>query len=357
MAFDPSKTEEATPQRINKARKKGNVAKSQESVKTISVLAGLIVLTFWTSFIARDMMGIFRFFLSPSPSFTANPANMTALASWLAVELAKMVLPVILFVGLAVYLTLRIQVGKLWTTEPFKFNLSKLNPVQGLKRMLFSPGTFARLGKSLAQALFIGIAPYLVIREEMPRFVTLYYMNATQVAVYILTVGGRIVLYALLPMLILAVGDVWFSRWSYKRNLRMSKDEVKDEYRQREGDPKVKMKLRQEMMRMSMNRIMQEVPRADVVITNPTHIAVALRYDPEAAPAPVVVAKGADLIAQKIKDIAREHGVPLRENVPLARALYKQTQIGDTIPAELFQAVAAILAQIWKTRPPKGRRL
>jgi flagellar biosynthetic protein FlhB len=355
MAYDPSKTEQATPRRINKAREKGNVAKSQEASKTISVLAGLIILTFWTGFIGRDMMGIFRFFLSSSTDFTINEANLTSLALWMAAELAKMVLPVILFIACAVYLTLRLQIGRLWTLEPLKPKLSKFNPIKGLQRMVLSPQTFIRLGKSLIQALCIGFAPYLVIQEEMPRFITLYHMNATQVAVYILTVGSRIVLYALLPMLVLAVADLWHTRWSYKRNLMMSKDEIKDEHKQTEGDPKIKGKQRQEMMRMSMKRMMQEVPKADVVITNPTHIAVALRYDPDEAPAPVVVAMGADLIAQKIKDIAREHGVPLRENVPLARALYKQTKIGDTIPAELFQAVAAILAQIWKTRPPKRR--
>ena len=270
----------------------------------------------------------------------------------MAAELAKMVLPVLLGIGLVMYLTLRLQVGKLWTLAPLKPKLSKFNPLKGLKRMLLSPQTFIRLGKSLLQALFIGLAPYLVIKEEMPRLISLYYMNALQLSLYILNVGSRIVLYALVPMLILAAVDLWHSRWEYRRNLMMSKDEVKDEFRQSEGDPKIKSKQRHEMMRMTMKRMMQEVPRADVVITNPTHIAVALRYDPEEAPAPVVVALGADLIALKIKDIAREHGVPIRENVPLARALYKQTKIGDTIPAELFQAVAALLAQIWKTRPP-----
>jgi flagellar biosynthetic protein FlhB len=355
MAHDPSKTEQATPKRVTKARDKGNVAKSQEVSKAVSVLAGLTILTFWAGFIGRDMMGIFRFFLSSAASYTVNDAGVYSLFFWLAAELAKMILPVIIFIAVSIYLTLRLQVGKLWTMEPMKPKLSKFNPLNGLQRMIFSAQTFIRLGKSLLQALCIGLAPCMVIREEMPRLITLYHMNAMQVAVYILSVGSRIILYALLPMLIIAALDLWYSRWDYKRNLMMTKDEVKDERKQAEGDPKIKAKQRQEMMRMSMRRMMQEVPKADVVITNPTHIAVALRYNPDEAPAPVVVAMGADLIALKIKDIAREHGVPLRENVPLARALYKQTKIGDTIPAELFQAVAAILAQIWKTRPPKRR--
>ncbi|MDR1360193.1 MAG: flagellar biosynthesis protein FlhB [Deltaproteobacteria bacterium] len=356
MAHDPSKTEQATPKRVSKARGKGNVAKSQEVPKAMSVLAGLVILTFWTGFIGKDLMGIFRFFLSSAPTYTVNDAALSSLFFWLSAELAKMILPVIVFIAAAIYLTMRLQVGRLWTMEPLKPKLSKFNPLNGLKRMLFSAQTFIRLGKSLLHALCIGFAPYLVIKEEMPKLVNLYYLDAMQLSIYILTVGSRIVFYALLPMLALAAMDLWYTRWEYKRNLMMSKDEVKDERRQAEGDPKIKNKQRQDMMRMSMRRMMQEVPKADVVITNPTHIAVALRYDPDEAPAPVVVAMGADLIALKIKDLAREHGIPLRENVPLARALYKQTQIGDTIPAELFQAVAAILAQIWKTKPPKRRK-
>ena len=336
MARDPSKTEQATPKRVNKARQKGNVAKSQEASKTMSVLAGLIILTFWIQFIAKDMMGIFRFFMTNAPTYEVNDANLSAMALWLSAEIAKMLLPVFLFVAACIYGIQRGQVGKLWTKEPFKFKWSKFNPISGLKRMFISPQTFIRLGKSLLQALCIGFAPYLVIKEEIPNFFTLYYTDAAGVAVYILTVAARIVIYALIPMLIIAAVDYWYSIWSYKENLKMTKNEVKDEHKQAEGDPKVKMKQRQEMMRMAMNRMMQEVPKADVVITNPTHIAVALRYDAQVAPAPMVIAMGADHMAQKIKDIAREHGVPIRENVPLARALYKKTQIGDTIPGELF---------------------
>ena len=357
MARDPSKTENATPKRIRKAREKGNVAKSQEVSKTVSILAGLIIMTFWVQFIAKDMAGIFRFFMINSPTYTLTDSNLTALGMWLSAEIAKMLLPVFLFVAFCIYLILRLQVGKLWTTEPMKPKLSKFNPISGLKRMLFSVQTFIRLGKSLLQAICIGFAPYLVIKSEFLNFFTLYHANAAGVAMYILEVGSKIVWYALSPMVLISVADFWYSRWDYQQNLKMTKDEVKDEHRQSEGDPKVKMKQKQEMMRMSMNRMMQEVPKADVVITNPTHIAVALRYDADIAPAPMVIAMGADHLAQKIKDVARENGVPIRENVPLARALYKQTQVGDTIPAELFQAVASILAQIWKTKPPKRTKL
>ena len=154
-------------------------------------------------------------------------------------------------------------------------------------------------------------------------------------------------------MIAIAAADWWYTRWDYQENLKMTKDEVKDERKQQEGDPVVKGQIRQKMMKMSARRMMQQVPKADVVITNPTHIAVALRYNAAEAPAPIVVAMGVDRVAEKIKEVAREHRIPIRENKALARALYKQTEVGDVIPADLFQAVAIVLAQIWKTRPPK----
>jgi flagellar biosynthetic protein FlhB len=143
---------------------------------------------------------------------------------------------------------------------------------------------------------------------------------------------------------------VWFTRWNYAENLKMTKDEVKDERRQAEGDPRIKAKQRQKMMEVMRQRMLADVPKADVIITNPTHIACALRYDPTVSPAPTLVAKGLDHLAEKIKEIAREHNIPIRENKPLARALYKSVEVGDTIPMELYQAVATILAQLDKFR-------
>ena len=174
---------------------------------------------------------------------------------------------------------------------------------------------------------------------------------------YLLNIGLRMVMYALVPMGIIAAVDFFYTRWEYGENLKMTKQEVKDEHRQQEGDPVVKGKMKQSMMKMSARRMLQDVPKADVVVTNPTHIAVALRYDPLEAPAPIIVAMGADHLAMKIREVAKENNIPIRENKPLARALYKQAEVGDTIPADLFQAVALILAQIWKTKPPKNRKI
>ncbi|CAK7064081.1 MAG: Flagellar biosynthetic protein FlhB [Desulfovibrio sp.] len=352
---DPSRTEDATPRQIRKAREKGNVHKSQEVTKTLTILGGLMGLSVWIGFIGQEMAGIMRhFFSSAIFSFKAEPAEVTALGALVALELAKLVLPIILFIGLIVYAVQRAQVGKLWTLQVFKPKLSKFNPIPGVKRMFFSLGTWTRMLKSVAQAACIGLAPVLVVRKEMATFPMLYETDAAGVTYYLLTIAAKMVMYALVPMIIMAVVDFVYTKWDYGENLKMTKDEVKDERKQMEGSPEIKQKQRQKMFQMMSRRMMQEVPKADVIITNPTHIAVAIRYNALEAPAPIVVAKGADRVAEKIKEIAREHNIPIRENKPLARALYKQVEIGDMIPEDFFKAVAAILAQIWKTRP-KGQ--
>lgn len=351
---DPSKTEMPTPKRISKAREKGNVIKSPEVSKAVVILAGLIASMVWMKYMGEELSGLFRHFLSaPTLHFTPTPQEVVVMGQWLAWELAKLILPVIMFVGFCAHLTLRLQVGKLWSTEVFTPKLERFNIINGIKRMFFSIQTFIRLGKSLLQAIAIGVAPWLVIRQEMDNFIHLYHSTASGVAAYLLQMSKTMTIYALVPMIVIAVADYAYTHWDYYQNLKMSKDEVKDERKQSEGDPHVKAKQKQKMMQMMTRRMLQQVPKADVVITNPTHFAVALRYNQMEAPAPVLVAKGADRVAERIKEIARENNVPIRENKPLARALYSQVDIGEMIPEELYKVVASILAQIWKI---KGKR-
>lgn len=349
---DPSRTEKATPRQVNKARDKGNVHKSQEVTKTLTIIGGLVGLSVWIGYIGRELGGIMRHFFSTAiMTFNAEAAEVHALGLLVAVELAKMILPVILFIGLIVYIVQRIQVGKLWTTKVFEPKLSKFNPIPGVKRMFFSLGTWTRMLKSLVQAVCIGFAPVIIVRKEMERFPMLYETDAAGLMHYLLGISAKMVMYALVPMVIIAVVDYFYSKWDYGENLKMTKDEVKDERKQMEGSPEIKQKQRQKMFQVMSRRMMRDVPKADVIITNPTHIAIAIRYNSLEAPAPVILAKGAGKVAEKIKEIAREHRIPIRENKPLARALYKQVEIGDMIPEDFYQAVAAILAQIWKTRP------
>lgn len=352
MAKDPSKTEKPTAKRVKKARDEGNVAKSQELSKAISILAGLIGLSFWIGFMGDELMRLLRHFLSEGYKYELNDAVFAELRIAISISIAKMIMPVMLIIAVMAIITLRVQVGKLWTTSVFKPKWNKFNPINGIKRIFFSTQTLIRLGKSILLALVIGYAPYLVVMGEMERFPTLYYLDAAEIAIYILTITYKMVLYALLPMFIISAADLWYTKWKYVEDLKMTKNEVKDERKQMEGDEEVKSKMKQKMMGMVIKRMMQQVPKADVVITNPTHYAIALKYNVSEAPAPVVVAKGVNKVAERIKEIAKENKVPIRENKPLARALYKQTEVGDMIPAELFQAVAIILAQIWKTKHP-----
>lgn len=348
MAKDPSKTEKATPKRRRKTREEGNVPKSAEVSKAVTIVAGTIGLYVYFSVIAERIRDLFRYFLINAPTLPVSETNAYALVLLALRELAIMVMPVLLFIGLLGYIALRLQVGKLWTTKVFKFKWSNFNIFNGLKRMLFSPQTLVRLGKSALLALIIGAVPFFFIREEFRNFLPLYYTDAAGLGAYMLRSGFRMVLYTLAPMVVLAAVDLWYTRYQYEENIKMTKEEVKDEMKQSEGDPMVKQKMKQKMMQFMARRMMKEVPKADVVVTNPTHYAVALRYDPTTSPAPFVVAKGMNKVAEKIKAIAREHHIPIRENRPLAQSLYKTVEIGDPIPEDLYKAVAAILAEIWK---------
>lgn len=350
MARDPSKTEKATPKQRERVRKKGNVPKSQEVSKTVTIMAGLLALYVYISYMSNEFQIVFRHFMTGFMDFNADKQNVYNLLVWATLFLAKMTLPILLFIGLLAFIAIRKQVGKLWTTEVFKFKLPNLNLINGLKRMFISPKTLIRLGKSMLQAIVIGIAPWLVFRSEFDNFMGLYYSNAQQIAEFMLSIGFKMTLYALIPMTLIAIADLIYTRWEYEENIKMSKQDIKEEHKQMLGDPVIKNKQRQKMMETMGKRMLQSVRKADVVITNPTHIAVALMYDALQAPAPIVVAMGADHLAEKIKEEARKHNVPIRENVLLARALYKSVKVGDVIPEDLYKAVAAILAGLSKFR-------
>lgn len=348
---DPSKTEDATPKRIKKQRDEGNVPKSQELGKAVSLVCGMISLYLWIPFMNDIIQSIFRKFLTHSWTFQPNEQNVYALTIELMQDVALLVMPIILFLGFMAFLSQRIQVGKLWTTKVFKPKLQKFNLIKGLKRMLLSPQTILRTLKSLLFSIILCVIPGILIWNEHENFLPMYDATAEGVAVYMLNMAFKLACFALMPILAIAAFDIWQSRYAYKEGIKMTKQEVKDERKNMEGDPIIKNKQRQKMMEVMQKRMMQAVPQADVVVTNPDHIAVALRYNSQEAAAPVVVAKGVDHVAEKIKEIARENNVPIRENVPLARALYKAVEIGDMIPEELYKAVATLLASIWKLKP------
>jgi len=355
MAKDPSKTETATEKRRNKARNDGNVPKGQELGKAMVLLAGLIGLWLYLGVISSELKRIFAWSFATAPTTHLSTSSVYTLLTDLTIRIAVMTLPVMMFIALVAFLTQFLQVGSLWTTKVFEPKFDKFfNIAGGLQKLMLNPKTAINLGKSVLQAVAIGFAPYLVLKEEIEKVAPLFFATTEGIAAYILSTGAKMVIYALVPMLVIAIADTIYTRWDYEENLKMTKDEVKDERKQAEGDPKVKAAQRRKMMQSMAKRMMADVPKADVVVTNPTHIAVALQYNPMLAPAPIVLAKGADHLAEKIKEVARENGVPIRENKPLARALYKSVEIGESIPEELYQAVASILAQLNKFKRPRS---
>nr|WP_321257435.1 flagellar biosynthesis protein FlhB [uncultured Pseudodesulfovibrio sp.] len=346
---DPSKTEKASTKRRNKQREEGNVAKGQEISKVMVLLAGVIAMRVMIDYYHEEFIEIYRWTFTEAILLEVDQNVAYTLFTWGVHKMAILVMPFILFIAFVAWLTGRLQVGSLWTMTPLKPKFAKIfNIIGGIKKILLSPETFINLAKSILQALAVGIAPYIVIKQELPNLLPLFHASTYGVIVFILSAAYKMTCYALVPMLIIAIIDLWYQRWNYEEQIKMSKEEVKDERKQAEGDPKVKMQQRNKMMEMMASRMFQDIPKADVVITNPTHYAVALQYDAMVAPAPLVLAKGVNKVAERIKEVARENNIPIQQNVPLAQALYKQVEIGETIPEELFQAVAAILAKLEK---------
>ncbi len=348
---DPSRTEKASPKRISKQRNEGNVPKAPELGKAVSLVGGLCVLYAWIGPMSDNIKRLFRHFFTHAWEFDPNPENVYSLSIDVTLEVARMLMPIMLTLGFLAYTAQRLQVGKLWTTQVLRPKLKRFNIIQGLKQMLASPQTALRTIKSLLFSLILGLIPGWVIYKEHQNFLPMYYASTEGVAAYMMQMAFRLTCYALLPIIAIAIFDVWQSRFAYNEGMKMTKSEVKDEQKQADGDPAIKSQQRKKMMEVMSKRMLADVPKADVVVTNPTHIAVALSYNTQEAPAPIVLAKGADHLAEKIKEIARENRIPIRENVPLARALYKSTEVGDMIPEELYKAVATVLASIWRLKP------
>lgn len=345
------KTEQATPKRVEEARQKGNVAKSMELPSASVLLAGLLTLAFTAPLIHGRLTDLFVSVLSRIGQIPLDLSGAATFLSGVLLTGFKVVAPVMAVVFIVAVLVNFFQVGALFTLKPLQPKLEKINPAKGIKRY-FSVKTLADLIKNLAKIILVGVVAYKTVEGEMAGLAGLAGLSVEQIVVYILSMCFQIFLRCALLILALALLDYAFQRWQYNKNLMMSKQEVKDEYKQREGDPLVKSKIRSIQRRLANERMMDAVPEADVVITNPTHLAVALAYRSGEMSAPKVLAKGANLLAEKIKEIAAEHGVPVVEDKPLARALYK-LEVGQVIPEELFQTVAKVLAYVYQLKDRK----
>jgi len=340
------KTEDPTSRRLSEGRKKGDVAKSTEIPSAAVLLAGLLTL-----YASREyMMGQFRIltshFLGNLDTISMAPDNMAALTMQCMTSYAMLLGPLLLAVFTMALIANYAQVGFIFSTEKIMPDIKKIDPIQGVAKK-FSMQTLAELFKSLAKISIIGWVAYREVREAMPQFLPLMDQEVYQIFVFMVSTAFWIFLKCALIIALLAILDYAFQRWQFMKKMKMTKQEVKEEAKTTEGDPMVKGRIRAIQMEMARKRMMEEVPSADVVITNPTRLAVALRYNPASMAAPVVVAKGAGLVAKRIKEVAMENNVPIVEDKPLAQALYKAVAIDQPIPENLFQTVAEVLAYVF----------
>jgi flagellar biosynthetic protein FlhB len=347
------KTEAPTGKRRGEARKRGQVARSPEVNSAALMLVAYLVIVAAGANVLHQLRllleTIFRSVAVRDMTPDQAHAYMVALALWVG----QLVAPIILAFMLAGVLASVGQTGLLLTFQPLKPNLQRLNVIAGLQRLVARRTALMDLGKALVKMLVIGFIVWRTVEDRLPLLLSLALMRVEVGLAHLASIAFEVLLKVALALLVLAVVDYWLQRKEHERALRMTKHEVKEEQKQSEGDPAIKSRIKRQMRSLAMKRMMQRVPRADVVITNPTHLAIALAYDPARTRAPVVVAKGADYVAERIRAVAREHGVPVVENRPLAQALYRSVEIDQPIPVALYQAVAEVLAFVYalKRRP------
>lgn len=346
------KTEPATSKKLNDARKKGQVAKSKEIGNAFGLLALFLVLKAWVGKIGNSFLEFFGGVYSQIPDLIKRYdgqvpyTSIRSLFNNTVVEIIMIAVPVFIIGLIVAFLCDIVQVKWKPTTQPLKPKFNKLNPISGFKK-IFSVSSLVELLKSALKLGLIGSVVYSYIKDKFHLVFLLYDISLKQaiglIGELVIDLGIRVsAVYILIGFL-----DYAYQKHKFKEDMKMTKQEVKDEYKDQEGDPKIKGKQRQRMMEASRRRMMQQLPEADVVITNPTHFAVAVKYDAEKYDAPYVIAKGEDYLAQKIKEVARENHIEIVENKPLARMLYANVEVGELIPPELYQAVAEVLAFVY----------
>lgn len=343
------RTEQATPKRREEARRKGQVAKSREIPSVFVLMGGASILVLFGSYLYRHLSDLMiRSFKQvgarPFSLETVQLLNVEVIHSFLLI-LSPMFITVVALSFLSHY----VQSGTLIAPEALKWDWSKLNLITGFKRLL-SKQSLAELLKSILKFVIVGGVVYVTIKKEMPRLSLLMDQETGAILTYVRTVSWDLLLRAGAVMVVLAGMDYLFQRWTYEKSLRMTKQEVKEEFKQTEGDPIARSRIRSLQRQMARKRMMAEVPKADVIITNPTHLAVALIYQMKKMEAPKVAAKGSGYIAEKIIEIARSHQIPVIENKPLARILYQTVEVGQMIPSTFYQAVADILAYVYRMK-------
>ncbi len=345
------RTETATAKRRNDFRQKGQVAQSKEVTTAGLFTLSLLLWFFYASPFWENLENLYIVSIIRLRDYPVTLPDVVALGWGLGGVLGKLLWP-IFFVSLVVgFLSSFVQVGPLLTTKVFKPDISKFNPIKGMAKFV-SKRSVVEIIKSLAKVTLIAYVAYLTVANEFETALSLGLLELNQTLIFLARVAFLVMAKTCAIMILLAVIDFSFSRYEMEQKMKMTKQEVKEERKNAEGNPLIKSRIRSMQLQQARRRMMSEVPKADVVITNPTHLSIAISYERDTMDAPQIVAKGADHVAFKIREIAREHKIPVIENKPLARALYKQ-EIGEQVPEELFTAVAEVLAYVYRLKSKK----
>ena len=344
-----SKTEKPTGKRISKAKEEGNVPRSREMASTVTLLAAITTLYGTGTFIMSTLKGTSRELLLAMGTFQGTQTEVYHLMLKVIFSLGVILAPYLIIVfisGIAVNI---VQEPLSFSSQRFKFDLTRMNPVAGFGR-LFNKDSAVEALKSMIKLMIVGYVAYKVLRDELDSIVYLTESDIGSLMEFMAHIAFKIVLHSCGVLFVLAVFDLAYVKWRFVDNLKMTKQEVKQEMKDAEGDPRIKGKIKQMQLSQARRRMRKIIPTADVVITNPTHYAVALKYDREAMAAPAVIFKGVDFMAQQIKAVARENRVMLVENRFLARELYAQVAEGQEIPEALYAAVAEVLAYVYSLK-------
>ncbi len=343
------KTEEATPKKLSDARGEGQAPRSQDLNTAAMLLVLILGVKIFGGFIYDRIYETYSFYMNNISDYATNEFTLGRSLNLFTFGLRQVIftiLPISLIGVLVAFVVGVKQVKWKITTKPLKPKLSKLNPIKGFKK-IFSVDKLMELLKAIVKLTVLVIVVYSYIQDEWGMITNIYQLDVVAAVKLIIETVLDIALRIAIVFLVIAFADWYYQKRKFKKDMRMTKQEVKDEYKNSEGNPEIKGAIRRKMQEASRRRMMQALPEADVVITNPTHLAVALKYDKDTAEAPVVIAKGADFVAERIKEIARENHIEIVENKPVARMLYHNVEIGDEIPPELYQMVAEILAYVY----------
>ena len=350
---DSQKTEDPTLKRLEETRKKGQVANSREVASWFMILAFTLLVFTLIESVAIDLSKVMRGFLENGYDVSLDQGNLIDVLVNTVFDVGLALLLVLALPLAAALAASLLQFGFLWAPESIAPKLEKISPISGMKR-LFSMRSITEFIKGILKIIIVGVVATVIIYPEVKNVTSFLDMDLAVLVQEIMRLCGMMLIVVLMLVTVIAGADLIYQRYEHIRKLKMSRQEIKDEFKQTEGDPVVKNRIRQIRTERARKRMMAQVPQSDVVITNPTHFAIALAYDPTSNSAPRLTAKGADLVAKRIRDLANDYDIPIVENPPLARALYAGCEVDDEIPAEHYQAVAEVIGYVYRL---KGKQM